>query len=110
VTPLVPAQETAVTVMPRRPIRRPGRVFIAVLFAGGVLAAPSAALAGEPFATTDAAAETEAVPAEALTPPPTDAVAQGDATSDPTTVLLFLGALALGAGLSADRARAKARA
>jgi hypothetical protein len=48
-------------------------------------------------------------PHEGLTPPPTDTLADGTQTSDPTTALLLIAAIALGAGLSVDRARAKAR-
>ena len=46
---------------------------------------------------------------EGLTPPPTDTLSDGTQTSDPTTALLLIAAIALGAGLSVDRARATAR-
>jgi hypothetical protein len=42
------SQETAMTAKPRRPIRRAGRTFIATLFLGAALVAPSAALATQP--------------------------------------------------------------
>ena len=63
-----------------------------------------------PVETPDGSVEAETgTPHEGLTPPPTDTLDEGGQTSDPTTALLLIAAIALGAGLSVDRARAKAR-
>ena len=44
-----------------------------------------------------------------LTPPPTDTIEDAGQSSDPNTLLLVFAALAMAAGLSVDRARARAR-
>jgi hypothetical protein len=63
-----------------------------------------------PVQTPEGSVESETgTPHEGLTPPPTDTFGDGGQTSDPTTVLLLLAALALGVGLSADRARSRAK-
>jgi hypothetical protein len=64
----------------------------------------------EPVETPEGSVEAETgTPHEGLTPPPTDTLGDGEQTSDPTTAILLIAAVALGAGLSLDRARARAR-
>jgi hypothetical protein len=85
----------------------------AILEAGCTVETPSeepSSDPSEPAETPEGSVESETgTPSEHLTPPPTDTLGDGAQTSDPTTLLLLIAAIALGAGLSVDRARAKAR-